>query len=109
MKKLFIAVLLFSSHAFANNPINFDRGYSEIDQKVQVAAQQVAVEQCNLTRYAKIQKYEKIVDYVDQGLVDIYHSFYLFSYNQGKHLIQVVEPMYPNYNDRISATCKKVK
>lgn len=96
-------------NAHASHPINFDRGYSEIDQKVQEAAQKATVIDCLISVHAQIKKYEKTVDYVDQGLVDIVHKFYIFTYEHGERVVTVYEPMYPNYNDQISSTCKRLK
>lgn len=101
--------MFISLNAYASQPINFDRGYSEIDQKVQEAAQKATVIDCLISVGAKIQKYEKTVDYVDQGLVDIIHKFFIYTYEHGKRLVTVYEPMYPNYNDKISSTCTRIK
>lgn len=110
MKNMILTLLMFTGvQAFANSPINFQRGYSDISQEVQEAAQQAAVEDCLISVSARIQKYVKSVDYVDQGLVDIYHSFYISTYEHGQRIVEVYEPMYPSYKDTIRATCKRVK
>ena len=110
MKKgLLILVLLTSTTVFAKGNINFTSEYKSINKSVQKVATNAAIRDCKLSTNAEIIRYKLVVDYIDQGVVDSYHTFETYSKQEGYMLIEVFEPLYPTYKDSIKGSCNIIK
>lgn len=107
-KTLLLLMLLTSTQAFAQAHINFSQGFEDINNNVQKVAIEAAIQDCSLKTRAKIKVYKLVVDHIDQGVIDSYHTFKIYSHQQGHMIVHVFEPLHPTHKNSIKGLCKLI-